>query len=72
MLFLLITSLVLSVVAFPALVAGNASYHGRIITRSSDLAASYDFIVVGGGTSGLVVASRLTEDESKPIAMRIK
>lgn len=26
------------------------------------LAESYDYVVVGGGTSGLVVASRLTED----------
>lgn len=26
------------------------------------LADSYDYVVIGGGTSGLVVASRLTED----------
>ncbi|KAI0011190.1 putative GMC oxidoreductase [Xylariaceae sp. FL0662B] len=30
---------------------------------TADLGAEYDYIVVGGGTSGLVVASRLTEDK---------
>lgn len=36
--------------------------HARIITRDSDLAFSYDFVIIGGGTSGLTVADRLTED----------
>ncbi|CAK1367885.1 unnamed protein product [Cercospora beticola] len=30
--------------------------------EASDLRPSYDYIIAGGGTSGLVVANRLTED----------
>lgn len=29
-----------------------------------NLETEFDYIIVGGGTSGLVVASRLTEDEN--------
>lgn len=33
-----------------------------VVEREADLSAKYDFVVIGGGTSGLVVANRLTED----------
>lgn len=37
-------------------------FHGQLHHRASALRASYDYIVVGAGTSGLTVADRLSED----------
>ena len=36
--------------------------HAQIIKHDTDLDFSYDFVIVGGGTSGLTVADRLTEN----------
>lgn len=30
--------------------------------QASNISSSYDYVIVGGGTSGLTVADRLTED----------
>ena len=34
------------------------------LTSLDEIAGSYDYVVVGGGTSGLTVADRLTEDST--------
>jgi hypothetical protein len=38
------------------------AHNARIIGRDATLSSSYDFVIVGGGTSGLTVADRLTEN----------
>lgn len=53
-----------------ALVRG-ASFARRanLVGPDNPLKSSYDFIVVGGGTSGLTVADRLTENPRSEISV---
>jgi hypothetical protein len=36
--------------------------HSTIVERPDELLPEYDYIIVGGGTAGLTVADRLTEN----------
>jgi hypothetical protein len=39
-----------------------AARYAQIIGRDASVNVTYDFVIVGGGTSGLTVADRLTEN----------
>lgn len=55
---LLSTALVPAVNCYPKLAARTT-----VVSSPSELKTEYDYVIIGGGTSGLTVANRLTENE---------
>lgn len=50
-----------------SLVTVRPKSYARGISHRSELRDVYDFVVIGGGTSGLTVADRLTEDPNSKL-----
>lgn len=67
----LVTLLTVSSVSFASPVAPVAP-GAVVVEHAAALKAKYDYIIAGGGTSGLVVANRLTENpESECFRVRL-
>lgn len=43
----------------------TSAQHGEIKRSVNDLHSTYDYVIIGGGTSGLTVANRLSENPSR-------
>ncbi|KAL8907682.1 MAG: hypothetical protein Q9207_001250 [Kuettlingeria erythrocarpa] len=58
------TLLLLSLLQSTLLAAQPLEIRATVVDSASSLKDGYDYVVIGGGTSGLTVANRLTEDAS--------
>lgn len=52
---------------FLVFVNARQTFPGRTLHRASETQNTYDYVVVGGGLSGLVVANRLSEDPGRQV-----
>jgi ribulose 1,5-bisphosphate synthetase/thiazole synthase len=58
----------IAVIASAVAAVQAAPFLGEVLTRDADVVArgaDYDYVIVGGGLSGLVVANRLSSDPRK-------
>jgi hypothetical protein len=62
-----IARLILGIGLGSPVLAVSAS-HGKVLTSEAPLRSSYDYVIVGGGVSGLTVANRLSENPSKQLS----
>ena len=69
----LLASLAAVLSCSPAAALGVPKIHARVLDGPEALSESYDYVIIGGGTAGLTVGDRLSEDgKSKPAPTRTR
>ena len=63
----MLTFLVIRLITIALANGSPFAKYAQVIGRDTALRSSYDFIVAGGGTSGLTVANRLTENPNSTL-----
>jgi choline dehydrogenase len=53
---------IVGLLGFGQVAAASGAPRWKILPEAEDVQPEYDFVIVGGGTAGLTVADRLTED----------
>jgi len=66
-----LTGVLPGLLATPCTVLGSRAM-AQTLSQVSDLRQSYDYIIVGGGTSGLTVGDRLSEDGTSMCILALK
>ncbi|RPB09544.1 alcohol oxidase [Morchella conica CCBAS932] len=62
-----LSSYLVSALSLASVALASPIAKAQLVGRDTSLLASYDYVIVGGGTSGLIVADRLTENSSKTV-----
>ncbi|CAG8949786.1 hypothetical protein HYFRA_00004109 [Hymenoscyphus fraxineus] len=62
-----LSSVAVAIISAVVVSSAPTTFQGTVQRREESLLSSYDYVIIGGGASGLTVANRLTEDSATTV-----